>query len=101
MAVIVIGVVGALLLTAIVITAVAYHIIKRARRRALRNIEHRLNVIASSSRTNPSSHEVQGENDSYVFMQSSVHHMERMVYDDIIVCRRQTALLSLRALYRR
>ena len=37
-AVIVIAVVGALLLTAIVITAVAYHIIKRARRRALQNI---------------------------------------------------------------
>ena len=40
MVVIVIAVVGALLLTAIAITAVAYHIIKRARRRALQNIEN-------------------------------------------------------------
>ena len=76
MAVIVIAVVGALLLTAIVITAVAYHIIKRARRRALRSIEERLNAITSTSRAIQSSHEVQEESDSYILIQSPVHQAE-------------------------
>ena len=128
-AVIVIAVVGALLLTAIVITAVAYHIIKRARRRALQNIgetecyhllhmnfkgkvtltflcshlctKQRVWCTMTSlsagdkqhlSSASPPSHELQRESNSYIFMQSPVHQAESMVYDDIIVCRRQATL---------
>ena len=62
-------------------------------------VVYHYHLVKSSSQTNHNhpTVQVQEVNDWYIFMQSPVHQAETMVYNDIIFCRRQATLVSLKS----